>query len=159
MNEIPRVVFDTNILFSAVGWLGNPHQCVQGARQGKCLSLTCEPILAELAEKLQLKRGFDTTKAADYMGDFGDEGDITEETKSTNVESVNGESPVVKFVNMMLTEAVKENASDIHVEPYEKKHSHSFSQRWPVIRKIQTTKQYCLGDFVTSQSHGQNGFG
>jgi len=27
------------------------------------LSLTCELILAELAEKLQLKRGFDITKA------------------------------------------------------------------------------------------------
>ena len=65
MNGIPRVVFDTNILFSAVGWLGNPHQCVQAARQGKCLSVTCEAILAELAEKLQLKRGFDTTKAAE----------------------------------------------------------------------------------------------
>lgn len=65
MNGIPRVVFDTNILFSAVGWLGNPHQCVQAARQGKCLSITCEPILAELAEKLQLKRGFDAAKAAE----------------------------------------------------------------------------------------------
>ena len=65
MNEIPRVVFDTNILFSAVGWLGNPHQCVQAARQGKCLSVTCETILAELAEKLQLKRGLDAGKAAE----------------------------------------------------------------------------------------------
>ena len=64
MNGIPRVVFDTNILFSAVGWLGNPHHCVQAARQGQCLSLTCEAILAELAEKLQLKRGFDASKAA-----------------------------------------------------------------------------------------------
>ena len=65
MNGIPRVVFDTNILFSAVGWRGNPYECVQAARQGKCLSLTCEPILAELAEKLQLKRGMDTHNAAE----------------------------------------------------------------------------------------------
>jgi hypothetical protein len=65
VNDIPRVVFDTNTLFSVVGWLGNPHQCVQAARQGKCLSLTCEPILAELAEKLQLKRGLDVTKATE----------------------------------------------------------------------------------------------
>jgi len=64
VNGTPRVVFDTNILFSSVGWLGNPHQCVQTARQGKCLSLTCEAILAELAEKLQLKRGFDAGQAA-----------------------------------------------------------------------------------------------
>lgn len=65
MNGTPRVVFDTNILFSSVGWLGNPHHCVQAARQGRCLSLTCELILAELVEKLQLKRGFDTAKATE----------------------------------------------------------------------------------------------
>ncbi len=55
----------------------------------------------------------------DYLNDLGDE-DIQEETKSTHVGSNPDEAPVVKFVNMMLTEAVKENASDIHVEPYEK---------------------------------------
>ena len=65
MNGTPRVVFDTNILFSAVGWLGNPHRCVQAARQGKCLSLTCEFIMAELTEKLQLKRGFDASQTAE----------------------------------------------------------------------------------------------
>lgn len=68
MSGIPRVVFDTNILFSAVGWSGNPHQCVQAARRGKCLSLTCEPILAELAEKLCLKRGMEVRQAAE-IGD------------------------------------------------------------------------------------------
>ncbi len=65
MNGILRVVFDTNVLFSSVGWLGNPHQCVQAARQGKCLSVTCEPILAELSEKLQIKRGFDAGQATE----------------------------------------------------------------------------------------------
>lgn len=70
MNAIPRVVFDTNILFSAVGWLGNPHQCVHAARHGKCLSLTCEPILAELSEKLRLKRGLDTKRAAEIADEI-----------------------------------------------------------------------------------------
>ena len=70
MNDILRVVFDTNILFSAVGWLGNPHHCVQAARQGKCLSLTCEPILAELTEKLQLKRGLDASKTAEITDEM-----------------------------------------------------------------------------------------
>ena len=70
MIAIPRVVFDTNILFSAVGWLGNPHQCIQTARQGKCLALTCEPILVELLEKLQLKRGLDAQKAAEIIDEI-----------------------------------------------------------------------------------------
>jgi uncharacterized protein len=63
-------VFDTNILFSAVGWQGNPHQCIQAARQGKCLSLTCDAILSELAEKLQLKRGFDAAKAIETTNEI-----------------------------------------------------------------------------------------
>lgn len=67
---ILRVVFDTNILFSSVGWVGNPHQCVQAARQGKCLSLTCETILAELSEKLQLKRGLDAQKTAEIADEI-----------------------------------------------------------------------------------------
>ncbi len=64
MNRSPRVVFDTNILFSAVGWLGNPHRCVQAARRGECVSVICEAILAELAEKLQSKRGLNGTQTA-----------------------------------------------------------------------------------------------
>lgn len=31
------------------------------------------------------------------------------------------DAPVIKFVNMMMTEAFKQRASDIHIEPYEKK--------------------------------------
>ena len=67
MNGIHKVVFDTNILFSAVGWAGNPHLGVQAARQAKCLSITCEAILAELDQKLRLKRGLDERKAADIV--------------------------------------------------------------------------------------------
>ena len=70
MNGIPRVVFDTNILFSAVGWLGNPHRCVQAARHGTCAAITCEAILAELSEKLQTKRGFDATKALEVTDEI-----------------------------------------------------------------------------------------
>jgi len=67
VNGIHKVVFDTNILFSAVGWAGNPHLGVQAARQAKCLSITCEAILAELDQKLRLKRGLDERKAADIV--------------------------------------------------------------------------------------------
>lgn len=29
------VVFDTNILFSATGWRGNPYRCLELARTGQ----------------------------------------------------------------------------------------------------------------------------
>jgi len=38
-----------------------------------------------------------------------------------NLEEVAGQSPVVKLVNYLLYNAVKENASDIHIEPGDKK--------------------------------------
>jgi type IV pilus assembly protein PilB len=39
----------------------------------------------------------------------------------TNLEEIAGQSPVVKLVNYLLYNAVRENASDIHIEPYDKK--------------------------------------
>ncbi|HOL89401.1 MAG TPA: ATPase, T2SS/T4P/T4SS family [Anaerohalosphaeraceae bacterium] len=39
----------------------------------------------------------------------------------TNLEEIAGQSPVVKLVNYLICSAVHENASDIHIEPDEKK--------------------------------------
>lgn len=39
----------------------------------------------------------------------------------SNLEEIAGQSPVVKLVNSLLYNAVRENASDIHIEPDEKK--------------------------------------
>ncbi|MBM3237253.1 putative toxin-antitoxin system toxin component, PIN family [Candidatus Poribacteria bacterium] len=58
------VVFDTNILFSGFGWRGNPFRCLQLAREGKMVSLTCREILAEFEEKLRLKRNMPAIHAA-----------------------------------------------------------------------------------------------
>ncbi|MHC4571236.1 MAG: GspE/PulE family protein, partial [Planctomycetota bacterium] len=44
---------------------------------------------------------------------------ITEDI--SNLEEVAGQSPVVKLVNYLLYNAVRENASDIHIEPDDKK--------------------------------------
>jgi putative PIN family toxin of toxin-antitoxin system len=51
----PRVVFDTNVLFSAVGWGGTPGQCVQFAQTGRVTGITCAEILEELTDKLSAK--------------------------------------------------------------------------------------------------------
>jgi type IV pilus assembly protein PilB len=46
--------------------------------------------------------------------------DIEVGTASVVIDKDTDDSPVVKFVNMILTEAIKRKASDIHIEPYEK---------------------------------------
>jgi putative PIN family toxin of toxin-antitoxin system len=60
----PTVVFDTNILFSGLGWRGRPFHCLQLARKGKVVLLTCREILTELEEKLRLKRNMPDPDAA-----------------------------------------------------------------------------------------------
>ena len=69
----PVVVYDTNILFSAIGWRGSPHLCLEMARQGRVTGLTCQEILDELAEKLPLKLGLtlsETTDKIKYLAEF-----------------------------------------------------------------------------------------
>ncbi|MBR8837041.1 MAG: putative toxin-antitoxin system toxin component, PIN family [Stigonema ocellatum SAG 48.90 = DSM 106950] len=58
------VVFDTNILFSGLGWRGSPFRCLELAREGQVISITCQEILAELEEKLRLKQNMSFTEAA-----------------------------------------------------------------------------------------------
>lgn len=64
------VVFDTNILFSATGWRGNPFQCVEQARAGKIQAVTCVELMEELAEKLELKLGFSPQQSAETLADY-----------------------------------------------------------------------------------------
>ncbi|MDT7893093.1 MAG: putative toxin-antitoxin system toxin component, PIN family [Armatimonadota bacterium] len=47
-----RVVFDTNILISALLWHGPPSQCVELARLGLVRSVTCNELLDEFVEVL-----------------------------------------------------------------------------------------------------------
>jgi putative PIN family toxin of toxin-antitoxin system len=65
-------VFDTNILFSATAWRGNPFQCVERARAGEIQAVTCPELMEELAGKLELKLGFSPEQSfetlADYLG-------------------------------------------------------------------------------------------
>jgi putative PIN family toxin of toxin-antitoxin system len=63
-------VFDTSILFSAVGWKGKPYQCVELARAGQVEGVTCREILDELAEKLQAKLGLSAQQGFDAVADL-----------------------------------------------------------------------------------------
>ncbi len=64
------VVFDTNILFSGIGWKGNPFRCVELARAGVIQGVTCRELLDELSEKLQEKLSFTTEEARDTETDL-----------------------------------------------------------------------------------------
>ncbi|WP_229748201.1 type II secretion system ATPase GspE [Lacimicrobium alkaliphilum] len=67
----------------------------------------------------------DSSEAKQLMEDIGNEGDLfalAEELPETEdlLES-EGDAPIIKLINAMLGEAIKEGASDIHIETFEKR--------------------------------------
>src|SRR5438093_9762016 len=64
------VVFDTNILFSAAGWRGNPFRCVELARTRQISAVGCSVIMDDLVEKLVAKLHFTPEQAAETLADY-----------------------------------------------------------------------------------------
>jgi len=91
--------------------------------------LTGYNIQAVVAAEDAIRRAIDkyydqSTSLEDVMGDF-DDSDINliqdeDDVDIGELAKASEDAPVVKLVNLILTDAVKKTASDIHVEPYEK---------------------------------------
>ena len=70
---------------------------------------------------------FQTEESPDYDLDdiINDMSDVEvvqdEQDESEDLEKMAGQSPVIKFVNYLISNAVRDGASDIHIEPKEKK--------------------------------------
>ncbi len=89
--------------------------------------LSAEAILVE-ADKLEkvIERTLSDADESMDMSDFNDEEldgldyEETEKDDDTVTKNDADDAPVVKFVNKILLDAIKKEASDIHFEPYEK---------------------------------------
>jgi type IV pilus assembly protein PilB len=90
-----------------------------------------EPVVAsETAIRTAIDRYYGSTHAIELkkvMEDLSEEAgsdlEVLEEEEDLDLASLEEESeqaPVVKLVNIILTDAIKRGASDIHIEPYEK---------------------------------------
>jgi type IV pilus assembly protein PilB len=90
-----------------------------------------EPVVAaESALRAAIDRYYGTTHAIELkkvMEDLSEESggdlEVLEEEEELDLATLAEESeqaPVVKLVNILLTDAIKRGASDIHVEPYER---------------------------------------
>ena len=67
----------------------------------------------------------ETGQAVDIMDDFGDDMDLEQLAEALPepedlLESTD-DAPVIRMINAMLSEAVRKQASDIHIEPFEKR--------------------------------------
>jgi type IV pilus assembly protein PilB len=90
-----------------------------------------EPVVAsETAIRAAIDRHYGSTHAIELkkvMEDLSEESggdlEVLEEEEDLDLATLEEESeqaPVVKLVNIVLTDAIKRGASDIHIEPYEK---------------------------------------
>ncbi len=91
---------------------------------------------AEIASALDRYYGEETSEdVSKLLAELGGDNKITEEATTaaetddeTLVASLANEAPIVRFVNLVLLQAVKDRASDIHFEPFE----HEFRIRYRV---------------------------
>ena len=125
------------------------HKCVPLSRSGNALivamgdptnlhaiddikfltGFNVEPVVAsETAIHAAIERGYSAGATAQYddiIKEFGDEEvDFGVEDVDINInelEKAAEDAPVVRLVNALLLNAIKKGASDIHVEPYERK--------------------------------------
>jgi type IV pilus assembly protein PilB len=82
-------------------------------------------VAAEDAIRRAIDKYYDqSTSLEDVMGDFDDSDiDLVHDADDVDINELakaSEDAPVVKLVNLVLTDAVKKGASDIHIEPYEK---------------------------------------
>jgi type IV pilus assembly protein PilB len=91
-----------------------------------------EPVVASESSIVEgIDKAYGTSKEEELeqvmqsMNDAGESTDIEvqneeQELELKELEKAADEAPIVKLVNLVLTDAVKRGASDIHMEPYEK---------------------------------------
>jgi type IV pilus assembly protein PilB len=91
-----------------------------------------EPVVASESSIVEgIDKAYGTSKEEELeqvmqsINDSGDAGDVEvqgeqEEVTLKELEKAADEAPIVKLVNLVLTDAVKRGASDIHMEPYER---------------------------------------
>ena len=80
--------------------------------------VVCDPVyLEELLEKHYSK---DESTLSDLLGQVGLENfEGLDESKENELTDAANETPIIRFVNLVLQQAVRAQASDIHFEPFE----------------------------------------
>ena len=96
------------------------------ARRKAGRALTLDEVSAdEFDARLTRHYEGETGQAVDIMDDFGEDLNLEQLAESLPepedlLESTD-DAPVIRLINAMLTEAVRKQASDIHIEPFEKR--------------------------------------
>ncbi len=97
---------------------------------GKDIHVVVSPT-DEVEERIKKHYGSDTSSMEDILKQLGDTGDLLElagDEAAINVEAEANATPIIRFVDLILFQAIQDRASDIHFEPFE----HEFKIRYRV---------------------------
>lgn len=92
-----------------------------------------EIAIRESIERFYGRQDIDMNEILKGLEEDGQDIEVVEETAFVVDESAADEAPIVRLVNIILVDAIKRGASDIHVEPYEK----SFRVRYRIDGVLQ----------------------
>jgi len=90
--------------------------------------VSTEAVLVEDDKLGNVIEQFLNAQADDGLGELGEDDDVDisqlEESKEEEDDATSGadDTPIVRFVNKMLLDAIRTGASDIHFEPYERRY-------------------------------------
>ena len=93
------------------------------ARRFAGVPLTLSRVSADVFDSmLQESYEQDSARASQIVDGLDEEFDLTQaaqELEPSDLLESDDDAPIIRFINAVLTEAIKENASDVHVETYE----------------------------------------
>ncbi len=98
---------------------------------GKDIHVVVAPT-EQIEERIKRYYGSDTSSMEDILKQLGDTGDLLtlrgDESSASDVEADANATPIIRFVDLILFQAIQDRASDIHFEPFE----HEFKIRYRV---------------------------
>ncbi len=98
---------------------------------GKDIHVVVAPT-DQIEERLKKYYGSDTSSMEDILKQLGETGELLQlhgdEAAASEVEAEANATPIIRFVDLILFQAIQDRASDIHFEPFE----HEFKIRYRV---------------------------
>src|SRR6266567_521628 len=147
--ELRELEFTPEILQTVSATAARMHQCLPVAVHGSTVRValsdplnpaaidelgytTGKEVQVVVADPAQIEKainkhyGEESESISDILKELGADADIAREVAEatsgdgvTDLENLANETPIIKFVNLVLYQAVQDRASDIHFEPFE----------------------------------------
>ena len=105
----------------SIRWISAPRKTF-GSRLGKDVHVVVAPT-GQVEDRIKLHYGADSSSLEDVLKQLGETGELlahrdTHGSAST-VEAEANATPIIRFVDLILFQAIQDRASDIHFEPFE----------------------------------------